>query len=305
MAYMFGLCGTERCGICKEGQLHTKFCTVTLVHNQAANLPYILAAYTQQSRQPDLYCFVLDRCNDDSDDVLVEFSKNTPTILVRCTSGNGFSAGRCRDLGVDALPNCSNVLFLDGDCVPSCGLFAAVADVLESSDIAIVSRKSQQPDLTTYTEDSRAATPWLAGQVFNQGWNTSVQAKELARLRMLVWSCGLGLSSAAMLALKQVNKELTGNSRIFSSAFDGCWGGEDDFVGLVAMLLDMSVVGVDLTHNVSHIWHQPRTSDAFLIYARQEYEKLKSLCMQRATAGVKYLQVDPNRFATSYFSRVA
>ena len=47
--------------------------TITIIHNQESNLDRILQAYADQSQQPEIYVFVLDRCTDKSKEKVEKF----------------------------------------------------------------------------------------------------------------------------------------------------------------------------------------------------------------------------------------
>jgi glycosyltransferase involved in cell wall biosynthesis len=213
------------------------FSIVTLVHNQSKNLPEVLLAYSSQSLQPTSYIFVLDRCTDDSEEIIIEFSKTNNVIIIKNNNGLDFQAGYCRDLGLDSVD--SDVLFLDGDCVPSKNLFEEISNELLSNEptIAIAKRINMISDGTGSSPDTRESTPWFIGLIINEN-KTIIKNKELARARMITWSCCLGLNKLAIAEIKKVNIDIFGENRLFPSLFDGRWGGEDDHIGHVSMFLE-------------------------------------------------------------------
>lgn len=276
------------------------FSTITLIHNQEKNLHIILEEYSRQPNQPFQYIFVLDRCSDRSEDILKDFSKNHNVVIVKNENGFDFQAGYCRDLG---LLQCEgSVLFLDGDCIPSKNLFGEYAKELSSEEpsIVVAKRISTGEDGTLLDLDSREKTPWFVGMVFNSDENTIIKNKELALKRMITWSCCLGLNRKAINLIINFNSNIGYSDRLFPNIFDGIWGGEDDHVGLIAMLLDIRFIGLSTTNHVTHIWHPSRENTNY----ENSYKEAKTRSIEYAkkinSPGLKYLNVDITQYVTSY-----
>ena len=70
---------------------------------------------------PDLLLFVLDRCSDNSLEIISSIKTKLNLQWIVKTVGDNFSAGMTRDVGVDFVKelNYEMILFTDGDCVPS------------------------------------------------------------------------------------------------------------------------------------------------------------------------------------------
>lgn len=271
-----------------------------MIHNQGKNLPTILAAYKSQSIQPDEYIFVLDRCTDNSEELLIEFSINNNVIIKKNYNGLQFQAGYCRDLGLEECNE--HVLFLDGDCVPSINLFEQVSKYLhsEESTLVIAKRINMCEDGINSTPDIRETTPWFIGKVLNNGSTTIIQHKELARVSLITWSCCLGLNKSAINNIKQINSQMGYYGRLFPSVFDGAWGGEDDYIGHVSMFLDINMVALSTEHNVVHLWHPSRINDEYRIKSNEVYFKLKNLAIKNNLKGLRYSDVDIEHVVNSY-----
>ena len=275
------------------------FSVITLIHNQAKNLPIVLRAYEEQSVQPSEYIFVLDRCSDESEEILLRFSKNNPAKIIKNENGSNFLAGYCRDLGLSVTEG--DVLFLDGDCAPGKDVFNQASLTMSSEEpvISIIKRINQKEDGDGYDPDARESTPWYKGWIFND-LTTVVEHKELSRLRMLTWSCSFFLNRLAINKIKEINKELGLGARLFPAIFDGKWGGEDDHIGHVAMFTDMRIVAISSKHYVTHIWHPPRTSSEYEGSSRETYNKLKEYAAFYNLPGLPYSKIDMSKHVSEY-----
>lgn len=273
---------------------------VTLIHNQANNLPKILKAYSNQTTQPDKFVFVLDRCTDDSEEILINFSKDNNTIIIKNENGLNFQAGYCRDLGLKYCED--SVIFLDGDCIPSQSLFEEMKKELSNDEPSIVSVKRINMDVNGELTglDCRETTPWYIGKVFNKNKNTIIEHKELALNRMITWSCCLGLNKKAINEIKNFNENIGENNRLFPSIFDGVWGGEDDHIGDVGMLLDIRMIGLNPDNHVIHIWHKSRDNTEYEKSSNEMKKKAIEYAKKISAPGLKYLDVDINAYVMNY-----
>ena len=278
------------------------FSVITVIHNQAKNLPKVLHSYENQSTQPMKYVFVLDRCEDNSEEILKNFSYKRNTVILKNKNGLDFQAGYCRDLG---LKECEgNVLFLDGDCIPSKNLFEQFNDELSIEEPCITIAK--RVDINEYGKadgvDSRETTHWFVGMVLTEEKNI-ITNKELARKRMITWSCCLGLNKKAINQIIGVNKHLGYSDRLFPSAFDGVWGGEDDHIGHVAMFMDIKIIALSTSHYVSHIWHPSRQNIRYEKTSIEMYNNLKKYAIEINAPGIKYSDIDIDQYVSSYMSK--
>ena len=60
----------------------------------------------------------------------------------------------------------------------------------------------------------------------------------------VIWTCNMGINMAAIRKILGTNKLLYGREELCSSDFCGTWGGEDGFIGLEALYLDISVMPI-------------------------------------------------------------
>jgi hypothetical protein len=101
--------------------------------------------------------------------------------------------------------------------------------------------------------------------------------------------------------LIKINTRITGIPRVFSSAFDGMWGGEDDFVGLIAMLYNIPVVAIDPTHFIRHIYHVSKSSEDFMQNAHLQYAKLKKLATEDNAPGLNNMYFNTTKVTMDDF----
>ena len=276
------------------------FSIVTLIHNQADNLNRILESYKNQTIKPNLFIFVLDRCTDNSQQIIEDFAYANNTIIIKNENGLNFQAGYCRDL---ALKYCEDsVLFLDGDCLPSPKLFEEMEKELshDESSVVVAKRLNMNKQDELIGVDCRETTPWYIGYVFNKNMNTIISHKELALQRMITWSCCLGLNKKAINKIKKFNKNAIASNRLFPEIFDGVWGGEDDHIGDVAMLLDIQIVGLNPENYVAHIWHKSRDNTEYEKSSTETKKKIIEYAKKISAPGLKYLEVDINSHVMNY-----
>jgi glycosyltransferase involved in cell wall biosynthesis len=267
------------------------FNTITLIHNQADNLPRILSAYASQTRLPDTFIFVLDRCNDNSENILDEFSKQFKSKIITNNNGTGFLAGYCRDL-VYTQYNDLPVIFLDGDCIPSPELFAQFSEAF-CNNIVIGSRKLETKQ--GILDDRRTLIPWAKDYIFSPDELKEIDYTFLAKNGLLTISCCLGVSPSICRKIKEINQKLYGVDRLFAPIFDGQYGGEDEFFGLTAMLWELPIVSIPTKHYVLHVEHANTTID-YEAKVTEQYTKLVDLADKLNAPGKYNIDFDYNMF---------
>ena len=250
------------------------------IHNQGKNLAHVLSAYMVQTVMPEHIILVCDRCTDISKDLassfISKFAVFDCVLHVIDTNGSnvtGFGAGRTRDVGVTyakSLGLTGPYFFSDGDCVPSTGLVAHHKSQLGVAGPRITcglryetvppDQKPDFPVIETNPEviqdDLRVSADYCKYKVFGQGCDRLVLIPEVIEHSWVCWSCNLGMNDAAIDLCYYVNGALNGDTnRIFNSAFDGRWGGEDGFVGCTLYRWGGEIVALGRQSNVVHIWH--------------------------------------------------
>lgn len=128
------------------------------------------------------------------------------------SSGEGFLAGKMRDLGAESVDD--DILFLDGDKVPQGDIVSDITRLKSKYDCICYGvdgyfENSEYRDFMK-EDDVDGVIPFQRfGHPFASG----------------CYSCGLWLSKDAVRKLRELN-----GGRIFHPAFDGRWGDEDNFL---------------------------------------------------------------------------
>lgn len=274
-----------------------KTAIVVLVHNQAANISRLFDAYRSLVTQPDLFVFVCDRCTDDSAVQLTLVDLKAPTRIIEVDHGASFQAGRNRDIGTTAaeseLGPC-DVIYLDGDCVPSPELVTCYREIFDAASrypVIASGRRVSETDTEQLREDNRFLMPASANTVFAPGMHRLVVSRTPVFSRLATWSCNLGLNSDMIALLRQVNAALDGNPTVFNDGFNGHWGGEDDFVGITAAFLGAAIVAADPNRcSVQHIYHVPRDSSEYVLIMSRKMRRLKHFMTRMRAPGVCFAQ---------------
>ena len=277
------------------------------IHNQARNIGIVLNAYLHQTLMPRHIIMVCDRCTDSSYDIAntykEAFSINgciLHVINTSCYGITGFGAGATRDAGLQyAMHNKISGLYLfsDGDCIPSpdlvrhhkeqlnidtpritCGLrYETVPNDIKADfplleDISILGMPIQ--------DDLRMNAEWCKNKVFGNGYDRLVINPIIFESSWICWSCNLGMNQAAVDACRHANGIMDGDlNRVFNSSFDGKWGGEDGFVGLIMLRMGGSTVALSRRSYVTHLWHKRghTNQEHLLMVSRKDYS-LMTMC---------------------------
>lgn len=253
------------------------------IRNQRTNIPYVLSAYLAQSKAPAHIVLVLDRCTDDSKDVAKAFVSKLDVVGCKLhivekpdSKEVGFGAGSTRDYGIryalsEGLEG--DFLFSDGDCIPShflvehhtalisselprvvCGLRYETIPSTEDATFPLVGDYVMGMPVQA---DLRTSADYCAGLVFGENYDRLVLNPDVIRNSWVCWSCNMSLNRAAIDLCYAVNGAMDGDeNRVFNSAFDGNWGGEDGFVGATVFHCGGEVVTASSKSWVTHIWHE-------------------------------------------------
>lgn len=145
--------------------------------------------------------FVFDRCDTVEG---VRFKHNV--------EGEGFLAGRMRDLGAEGIDD--DILFLDGDKVP------------QGDIVADIEKLKSKYDCICYGIDSKFENSEYRGFMKKDDVDDIVPfQKNKMPFAYGCYSCGMWLSRDAVRKLRELN-----GGRIFHPIFDGNWGDEDNFL---------------------------------------------------------------------------
>lgn len=159
--------------------------------------------------------YVLDRCTDNSKEILEQ--NNVP--FVEKTTGEGFDAGGSRNFGYNLLNKEQNILFLDGDRIPTGLSWTLIVQALKSYDMTMLKVEHDHRDWFNSTFSSNT---WYGNGLDNA-----------------VYSCGMLLSTKAHKSIASFNP---GNN-LMHPIFSGRYGEEDVYLGDVARHLDLTCGG--------------------------------------------------------------
>jgi glycosyltransferase involved in cell wall biosynthesis len=155
--------------------------------------------------------FVLDRCRDGSYEEAEMLKVN---FIKRDAGFDGFCAGSARNLGLANVDPTHNVLFLDGDRIPTGLSPALIETAIKKFDLTLLGVKN---DPRRWISEDFAINPFRRHYTNND-----------------VFSMGILFSRTAIQRMTAVQ-----HGWLFNEAFDGLWGMEDNFVGAIAAMLEM------------------------------------------------------------------
>lgn len=158
--------------------------------------------------------FVLDRCDDGSAELLDKYNE----YYIELNDRIGFCAGTVRNAGFKLTNPLNDVLFLDGDRIPNNLNIERINQMVYYFDISMMSHES----------DSRK---WFS--------NVPTINKSYRRFNNDVWSSALLIRRTALNKISNI----IGDNNIFDPVFDGNWGCEDEYLGDVAVHLNMTCGG--------------------------------------------------------------
>lgn len=169
--------------------------------------------------------------------------------------GDGFLAGKCRDIGVDyaLLLGASGIIFIDEDCIPQDELVKSHMDILRY-DLPVISMGRRLEEKFQW-KDPRELGDAGNLHLFSPG-GSLVQNPSVLASCLATWTCNLGINSRAIRVLREAMRKLCGRERLFHPAFDGLWGGEDAFLGYVAWAYHVTMAYLPYGANaVKHMDH--------------------------------------------------
>lgn len=162
----------------------------------------------------------------------------------------GFNAGYNRDQALQHVlaHRSADVVFLDGDCRPSEGLFQHHRRQLSSMlpTVTFGARHEEGKRDPREFVFLHRGTSYPATLV--HGSDALCADLPSIRNHRTVWSCNFGINRSAL-------ELLVKDGRLFHPMFDGIWGGEDTGVALAAFHARCRLVGLD--PSVSYVQHEP------------------------------------------------
>jgi len=255
-------------------------------HNQSSHIKNIIDGYEKQTVKIDLLLFVLDRCSDDSEEVLKSIISTIVVMYVKKESGLNFSAGMTRDFGLECIKSLdySMVLFTDGDCVPSKKVVEEHYTNISNTSKALVSigKRISQDENGEWKDDERNIGFWVNGTNFNK-LGRILHSHQFTTKNVMTYSCNLAFNKKAIELCKYINKTISNSDRVFNPEFDGSWGGEDDFISHCLFLTSNWIVMCSNESFVKHYYHKEEKKD--LSTKIEKISKLSSLIKKNIFEG--------------------
>ena len=188
-----------------------------------------------------------------------------------------FCAGFARNkaLALSKAEGYDSVVFIDGDCYPEPDLIKAHQDLLDSDEPVITVGRRCEAKHTWH--DQREIDKTYPIPIFEKQERITREAFFVDS--GVIWTCNMGINVKALELITSTNKALYGRDELFSSDFCGTWGGEDGFLGLEALYLDIQVMPVcSKNSGIRHNEH-PRPLDkydheTFVSYLEEKREEL-------------------------------
>lgn len=285
------------------------------VHNQQQNIRIVLQAYLDQTVKPQRVVLVFDRCFDNSRELaermISQYANQHVGLHMYDMSDLGytsFGAGRTRDIGLAMAMQLGDgpFLFTDGDCVPGPDLVACHSKVLNVEQPRISCGRRYDmlgPNevakfpmvLDDAQDDLRNSADYTKNLICANMADRLVVNPTVFEKSWICWSCNLGMNKAAVTLCRTVNAVLNGDvERVFSSVFDGRWGGEDGFVGLSMFRCGGETLMLSEKAWVKHIWHERGHTNLehLRLVARMDYELNRAIFENRIKVNPTAISVD-------------
>ena len=231
-------------------------------HNQSKHINQIIENYEKQTLLPDLLLFVLDRCEDDSEEVIKSTVCKLRIGYVIKEVGKNFSAGLTRDVGIDYIqkhyPEYEMIIFTDGDCIPSKRLIELHYENICQSKNSIVScgARNKQKVSGEWEEDERLSPLWINEFSFGDRNSRLIISNALTLDNIFTYSCNFAFNKNAIELCQNINSNLSNSKRVFNPEFDGSWGGEDSFISHCLYRTGNYILMTNKECYVDHFWHE-------------------------------------------------
>lgn len=164
----------------------------------------------------------------------------------------GFRRNQAIDIAINERPGLNGFVFIDGDCIPDTGLIEEHGRLLKGAvPLILIGRRRE--DKHNGNDQRELAKPLESYRFFD--FDTQVLTESyLFESSSVVWSCNVSFNRRSIDALKHFNRKYYERDEVFSSEFNGTWGGEDTFLGMEARLCSIPVVLI--SGEKSGVWHK-------------------------------------------------
>lgn len=227
------------------------------IHNQGKYIKDILSHYEKQTMLPDELVFVLDRCTDNSNDILKEIDTNKFKIFWYIKEdGEGHQAGAARDFALSIHSDSDFYIFTDGDCLPTELVVQKHVEALSfDHPILSVGKRECYDQYGNCCGDTRTH---FCESLFDA--DTVLLERSYSSHLNIAYSCNFALNKKGVELCKGINKRLSNSDRLFNSEFDGKYGFEDEMIGFQLFHFGGFVSVCHKDAHVKHMWHPTNPS---------------------------------------------
>ena len=237
-----------------------KVALIIPLHNQLENWPKIVKGIENQTIVPDRVIAVLDRPSDDDEmsQYMIDTKLNITYPVQRESKENKdkFMAPHNRNVGIQSAikDDCDIFIFIDGDCIPQNKLIESHINKLKYG-IPVLSVGRRRESIYRW-QDRREYVPELSHLGLFPEDGLLINNTELLKNSLIVWSCNMALNLSAVKLLKRLNRKYFNRSEVFSSDFNGSWGGEDAYLGIQAHYCRILITTIgEKRSGIEHIDH--------------------------------------------------
>lgn len=206
---------------------------------------------------------VRDRCDVDC---------HRADAILDSAEGDGFMAGRARDVGVDYAVSMGayGMVFVDEDCIPQDDLVKSHMEYLKC-DLPVISLGRRLEKEKSWQDPRELGDAGNLHLFSDRG--SVVQSPTILANCLATWTCNMGINARAVRVLRAAMCRLCGKERLFHPAFDGKWGGEDAFLGYVAWAYKVVMAYLPYGANAVRHMDHPRPPS---VYDRGFRERLEA-----------------------------
>jgi len=248
-----------------------KIALIIPLYKQTDNWPKLLKGIKSQTVKPDKIYLIFDRSGDwvitkalnDTNDPDLDITYHAHTHKI--DEPDYFLAPYNRNKGIELAieDGCDVFIFIDGDCVPQKKLIESHVNKLKY-ELPVLSVGRRRESIYRW-QDRREHVPELNHlNLFRKdGTLINNASTELLKNSLIVWSCNMAMNLPAIKLLRRLNRKYFNRNEVFSSEFNGSWGGEDAYLGIQAYHCRVFITTIgEKQSGVEHIDH-PRPKDKY------------------------------------------
>ena len=254
---------------------------IPITNTQIGNIGMIISAMNMQTMLPGAIVFVFDRVDpiDVSQYSSCEYRvygirSDIPTNKSPKYRDGDIYAGHTRNTGIEfiasTIPEYSAIILIDGDCIPQPELIESHKYISYYSDLPILSCGKRREEDYKWRDRREINNRLRSIGMFTR--DIIINDASLIKDGLIVWSCNIAMNRRCIELISHMNKTYYGTYEVFNSNFNGGWGGEDSFLGVMAHVCRV-FIHVVAKGGVEHIYHPPTSPEM----ASESYEFFKQM----------------------------